>query len=168
VTELPLSKDLLTWLNLERLNSETAFETSDDMVGQKQTSVSQSQGLTELRLRTATKSTPRSTLSLAAYRLGPLENAGIYIQHEGIPEHLEHRVNAILQAQPDKGMERVVFSVVDNLRRMFPRVLDAASREDDSVELVAHALVQMNLNIFDCVFNLGRKAGTIKLFSYEC
>jgi hypothetical protein len=168
VTELPRSKDLLTWLNLERLNSETAFETSDDMVGQKQTRVSQLSSLTELEPGTASKSSPLSTLLLARYRLGPLDDAGIYIQHEGIPEHLEHRVNAILQAQPDKEMERVVFSVVDNLRRMFPRVLNAASREDDSVELVAHALVQMNLNIFDCVFNLGRKAGTIKLFSYEC
>lgn len=164
MAELPPSKDLLTWQNLEKLNIETASKTSDGMAGTKR-SHSLRESTAELKPETASMSLPRSSLTLANYRLMSLDRARIVVQHRGIPEHLMHRVNAIIQPKLDKDQESLVFYVADNLCKQFPNVLEDAAREDDCVELLYQALNLMNGMLYDEAFALPRKAGTVDCHS---
>ncbi|KAK5444199.1 hypothetical protein LTS15_010552 [Exophiala xenobiotica] len=158
---LPPSKDLLTRKNLEKLNSETASKTSDSMAEKKRTfsclsSTSESkQGSASMP---STSSHNRSTFSHANYRSICLNRAGIVVQHQGIPEHLMHRVNSIIQPELDEDQERLVFSAADNLWNRFPEVLQSASREDDCVGMICHALGAMNRKLYGNAFGLPRKA----------
>ena len=114
----------------------------------------------------ASVSSQKTSLSLSDYRLNSLDRARIVFRHRGIPEHLKHRVNAIIQPNLDKEKETLVFSIADDLCDDFPDVLEVASREDDCVELIYQALDAMSRKLFSKAFAFRRKAGTVE-FAYE-
>ncbi|KIW82060.1 hypothetical protein Z517_05087 [Fonsecaea pedrosoi CBS 271.37] len=158
VAELPPSKDLLNWENLEKLNSETASEICEWMAEEKET-VSRRSSTAEMNQDTASVSSQKTSLSLCNYRLNSLDRARIVFQHRCIPEHLEHRVNAIVQPKLDKEREKLVFAIADDLCNDFPDVLEVASGEDDCAELIYQALEAMNRQLFGKAFAFRRKAG---------
>ncbi|KIX97523.1 uncharacterized protein Z520_06975 [Fonsecaea multimorphosa CBS 102226] len=157
VAELAPSKDLLNWKNLEKLNSETALETSDDMTDKKRT-LSRRSSTADMNQDASSVSSQKTSLSLSDYRLNSLDRARIIFRHRGIPEPLKHRVNAILQPELDKEKETLIYSIADDLCDDFPDVLEVASREDDCVELIYQALEAMNRKLFGKTFGFRRKA----------
>ncbi|KAH0834352.1 hypothetical protein FOPE_03623 [Fonsecaea pedrosoi] len=165
VAELPPSKDLLNWENLEKLNSETASETCDWMAEKKGT-VSRRSSTAEMNQDTASVSSQKTSLALCNYRLNSLDRARIVFQHRCISEHLEHRVNAIVQPKLDKEREKLVFAIADDLCNDFPDALEVASGEDDCAELIYQALEAMNRQLFGKAFAFRRKAGTVD-FAYQ-
>jgi len=164
VDSLP-SKDLLNWKNLEKLNRETASETSDGVAEKKRT-LSRRSSTAEINQDATSVSSQRTSLSLSNYRLNSLDRARIVFHHRGIPEHLKHRVNAIIQPVLDTGKEALVFTIADDLCDAFPDVLEVASREDDCVELIYQTLEALNRKLFGKAFALRRKAGRVD-FAYE-
>jgi hypothetical protein len=134
-------------------------------MAEKKRTLSRRSSTTESKQEIASMSSQKSSFSLADYRLISLDRAGIVVQHRGIPEHLMHRVNAIIQPELDKDQERLVFSAADNLWNKFPNVLEVASREDDCVELIYQALDAMNGKLYGKSFALPRKAGTVHCHS---
>lgn len=165
MAELTSSKDLLNWKNLERLNSETALEASDGMAEKKRT-LSRRSSIAETNHDAASVSSQKTSLSLSDYRLNSLDRARIVFQHRCLPEHLKHRVDAIIQPKLDKEKETLVFAIADDLCDDFPDVLEVASREEDCVELIYQALEAMNRRLFRKAFAFRRKAGTVA-FAYE-
>ena len=135
-------------------------------MAEKKRTLSRQSSISEMSQGIASVSSQKTSLSLANYRLNSLDKARIVFQHRGIPEHLEHRVSAIIQPELDEEKETLVFSVADDLSNGFPKVLEVACREDDNVELIYQAMETMNRKLFGEAFAFRRKAGRVDI-GYE-
>lgn len=145
--------------DLEELNKQTGSPLSDHTMERKR-SLSQRSSNTDLQPETASAASQRSSLSLADYRLRTLGRAKITIQHGGLPEDIQSQVGIIIQPQISDERKGELYAIADTLCAGFPNVLEAASREDDAVELVYRALA----SIHGEQFALRRKAGK-RIFS---
>ena len=76
-----------------------------------------------------------------------------------MPEHLQTRLDSIFQSLISEDDKREVTSIAKSLCDDFADVLKAACREDDSVELIYHALESMNKKLLGQSFAVRRKAG---------
>jgi len=128
-------------------------------MGKPKRSLSQRSSTTEMDQDVISTSTLRSSLSLSNYRLISLKRARIVVQHRGLPEHVQSRVDSIIQPGTFHERDVVLSSIIDSLCDAFPKVLEVASREDDSVELIYGALDSMNNKLFSKLFSFRRKAG---------
>ena len=113
---------------------------------------------------TASQSSLKSSYSQSDYRMINLDRARIVIRHKGLPEHIQSRVDSIIQPETSEEMKSILFSIADSLCDAFPVVLEVASREDDSVEIIYRALESMDTELFSKVFAFRRKAGIVDLF----
>ena len=103
-------------------------------------------------------------MSISNYRCIVLDRARIAFRHGDLPENIRGRVDGILLEIPEER-NREVFSIADSLCKAFPPVLEDASREDDTVEKICHALETMGAE----TVILRRKAGISKsLFLNGC
>ena len=112
---------------------------------------------------TASQSSLKSSYSQSDYRMINLDRARIVIQHRGLPQHIQSRIDGIIQPETSEERKSLLFSIADSLCDAFPVVLEVASREDDSVELIYRALESMDAALFSEVFAFRRKAGILDL-----
>ncbi|KIW40857.1 hypothetical protein, variant [Exophiala oligosperma] len=127
-------------------------------MAEKKRTLSRRSSIAETNHDAASVSSQKTSLSLSDYRLNSLDRARIVFQHRCLPEHLKHRVDAIIQPKLDKEKETLVFAIADDLCDDFPDVLEVASREEDCVELIYQALEAMNRRLFRKAFAFRRKA----------
>ena len=139
--------------DLEELNRQTASGPSNGM-GEKR-SRSRRSSTTEMTQETTSISSQKSSFSNSDYRLISLKRVRIVVQHRGLPKTLQSRIDRFVQHETSAERKSDLFSTTDNLCNGFPNVLEVASREDDAVELILHALESINSEIFA----FRRKAG---------
>lgn len=151
------SATTLNWENLEKLNSETAAETSG--MGERKRTLSRRSSNADTNQDGASVTSQKSSLSLSDYRLVTLERARIVVRHRDIPEHVQSRVDAVIHPEISEDRKSILFSIADDLCDAFPDILEVASREDDCVEPISRALEIMNSKLFGKVFAFRRKAG---------
>lgn len=75
-----------------------------------------------------------------------------------LPEDILTRINAVIQRKTAEGRKKDVIIIAQKLSDEFVRVLDSARREDDSVELLHHALSSMD---WDQKLEFPRKIGIV-------
>ena len=160
----PLSKKNLAELNM--LNRRKELETVDDMAGKKRSlsrrsSVTGDSGdnTTTVSAASVSASVPKSSLSLSNYRLINLDLQRIVFEHDGVPKHVQTRLDSIFQSETSEEDEQKIDSIARAMCKDFAQVLKAACREDDSVELICRALESMNKELLGEVFAFRRKAG---------
>lgn len=76
-----------------------------------------------------------------------------------MPEHVQTRLDSIMQSLISKDDKREVTSIAKSLCDDFADVLKAACREDDSVEQIYHALELINKRLLGQTYAIRRKAG---------
>ena len=93
----------------------------------------------------------------AHYRWAVLENVDIFIPGKHLLPETEIQVNAILQRIIPEERKTELQNIAQQFQNSFIDTLDRASREDDCVEPIIHAITLMGYQE-SLVF--GRKAGT--------
>ncbi|MCJ1347797.1 hypothetical protein MMC31_006026 [Peltigera leucophlebia] len=155
------SRSVVDWVqqlndaNLERYTSQPGVETFDGMGSRKRT-LSTRSSVADVNQEVASVSSQKAT-SLANYRWKNLDYARIVVEDEPIPENVESRVNAIIRPEISKGWESELARITETFCNDFIDVLKGASREDDSVEPIHHALTSIDRK---SEFMFPRKAGT--------
>ena len=153
----PLNKKDLA--ELDKLNRQKDPEAFDGMKNKRSRSQSTITDLSEDTLTTVSASTHKSSLSLSNYRLITLDRQRIVFQHNNMPEHVQTRLDSIMQPLISEEDKREVTSIAKSLCDDFADVLKAACREDDSVEQIFHALESMNKKLLGQTYAIRRKAG---------
>ena len=113
---------------------------------------------------TASVSSQKSLLLHSDYPLISLDRARIVVRHRGLPEHIQSRIDSIIQPETSEERKRVLYSISDSLCDAFPDVLEVASREDDSVELIYRAPESIGGELFGKAFAFRRKADIVDPF----
>ena len=157
VSFTPLNKKNL--VKLDKLNRQKDLEAFDGMPNKRSRSQSNITDLSEDTITTVSASTHKSSLSLSNYRLITLDRQRIVFQHNNMPEHVQTRLDSIMQPLISEEDKREVTSIAMSLCDDFADVLKAACREDDSVEQIFHALESMNKKLLGQSYAIRRKAG---------
>lgn len=138
-------------------------------MAEKKRSLSRRSSTTEMSRDTTSVFSQKSSLSHSDYRLISLNRARIVVRHRGLPDHVQSRIDSIIQPETSEERKIVLFSIIESLCHAFPNVLEGANREDDSVELIYRALESMSSELFSKVFAFSRKAGIVDpLYTSVC
>ncbi|MCJ1395354.1 hypothetical protein MMC18_008238 [Xylographa bjoerkii] len=97
----------------------------------------------------------------ARYRRVDLHKAGISVRSEPLPKDVESRINVVIQRETAAERKEEVIAIAKHLCNEFVAVLNAARREDDSVEPLHRALSSMDKN---AKFEFSRKIRIIPPF----
>ncbi|MCJ1381188.1 hypothetical protein MMC17_004297 [Xylographa soralifera] len=158
------SSQPLTKENLATLDRLTGSNPSDKMdhttttlekSGRKRL-VSRQSSIADLSQATTSAETVVSTY--ARYRWVDLHKAGISVRSEPLPKDVQTRINAVIQRETTAKRKEEVIAIAEYLCNEFVAVLNAARREDDSVEPLHHALSSMDKN---AKFEFPRKIGIV-------
>lgn len=128
--------------------------------GEKKRSLSRRSSTTETNPDTVSVGSQK-TSSLANYRYNNLNYARIVVEGELIPKDIASRIDAIIQPEISSEKRDELFLAAETLCNDFAKIIVESSREDDSVELMYHALACIDK---DKKFAFPRKAGTLIFF----
>ena len=146
------SSQLLTQENLATLDRLTGSISSDIMDhtirmpekgGRKRLSSRQS-STTEFSQGATSTQFQESSSTYAHYRWVVLDKARIYVCTKPPPEDIQTCINTIVQKETAKGRKEELAAIGKHLCHEFVAVLNAARRQDDSVELIHRALSSMD------------------------
>ena len=100
----------------------------------------------------------QASYTAARYRLFALSKVKILIRHGPLPKEIQPRINHVVQRTVSEERKRELSGIANNLCNEFITALTGASREDDCVEPIHHALSAMDSGE---KFHFPRKAGTV-------
>ena len=100
----------------------------------------------------------QTSYTAARYRLYALSKVKIFIRPGPVPKEIQPRINAVVQRTVSEERKRELSGIANNLCNEFLTVLEGASREDDCVEPIHHALSTMDSGK---KFDFPRKAGIV-------
>ena len=130
----------LSKTNLEEHDRQTGSETS--MGGGKRT-LSRRTSTTDMSQETASVSSRKSS-TYANYRWINLDSARIYAENGPVPKNIQTRVDTIIQPTLSEQQEKELSTISNTFCNDFVDVMNGASREDDSVELIHAALTSLD------------------------
>jgi len=102
------------------------------------------------------RSLKSSPSTYAQYRWVALDRAQIFVRSRPLPEHIKVHIDAVIKRTTSEERSHKLAVIAKTLSDEFVTVLEGASREDDSVEPIRHALSSMDSNE---KFALPRKIG---------
>lgn len=149
--------------NLEEFNRRSYHEETGvfDNMPQRKRSRTQS-SITDVSnddTTTVSTSTRMSSLSLSNYRFTNLARRQIEFEHFQVPEQVQKHLDPIFQSDISEEDKQKVTAIANSLCHGFAKVMAEVLREDNSVELIARALEEMNERLLDEAFVFGRKIG---------
>lgn len=160
VTAKPLTKKNLKQLDRlnRRENSEVPNDTFTRKRSQSRTSITDP---SEHDIMTFTRTTNKSSLSLADYRLITLAYRNIVVEHGDVPESLRMRLDSIFLSHISEDDKQEVTAFAKSICCDIIDVLGRASYEDDHVDMIVRALHSMNEKLLGGAFAMCKKAGKV-------
>jgi hypothetical protein len=112
----------------------------------------------DINQETASVRSQTSSYTAARYRFSILSCARIFIRPGPPPEEIQTRINAVIQRKISEERKYQLSHFAESLCKDFINIFNGASREDDCVEPIHHALSSMDSSR---KFQFPRKAGIV-------